>query len=305
MTRSPTPAVRAASEPRYKGSWTASVVIVKPTATMARIQRLARASKTTDAGPQSIRYGEKAAVNNTTWSVIGKYRDAKAKPATANATRPVAVWGARRILDSTVQSLVRWVGWLQLPPRHTQAGTVQLTPGKILSLCGISLREKRFKRSSYWPRSGLGISCAVAGTGRHRRCSPRVIAPLSRAHRVFRCRAYFRWTHCELFVVAQRPRRHHQRWALRRGRRTRLHRGDLAAGERIHPSLRSAHSPSVLDARLVPVTSFRSLAFGAGCSSRSRHFVPLTRLRWRLGSAGTHPWAAAARCRGPAARRWQ
>jgi hypothetical protein len=35
--------------------------------------------------------------------------------------------------------------------------------------------------------------------------------------------------------------------------------------------------------------SFRSVAVGAGCSSRSRHFVPLTRLRWRLGSGGTHP----------------
>jgi hypothetical protein len=62
---------------------------------MARIQRLARASKTTDTGAQSIRYGEKAAVTNTTSWVIGKYRDAKAKPAIANATRPVAVWGAR------------------------------------------------------------------------------------------------------------------------------------------------------------------------------------------------------------------
>ena len=95
MTRSPTSSLRAASEPRYKGSWTTSVARVKPTATVAKIQRLARISKTTDTGPQSIRYGEKVAVNNTTWLVIGKYRDAKAKPATANATRPMAVWGAR------------------------------------------------------------------------------------------------------------------------------------------------------------------------------------------------------------------
>ena len=95
MTRSPTPAVRAASEPRYKGSWTASVATVKPTATMARIQRLAKISKTTDTGAQSMRYGERAAVINTAWLVIGKYRDAKAQPATANATRPVPVWGAR------------------------------------------------------------------------------------------------------------------------------------------------------------------------------------------------------------------
>jgi hypothetical protein len=116
MTRSRTPAVRAASEPRYKGSWTASVAIVKPTATMARIQRLARVNKTTDIGPQSIRYGEKAAVDNTTSLVIGRKPDAKAKPATANATRPVAVWV---FLDTTVQSFVRWVGWLQLPP-HTR-----------------------------------------------------------------------------------------------------------------------------------------------------------------------------------------
>ena len=80
MTRTTTPAVRAASEPRYKGSWTASVATVKPTATRARIQRLARVSKTTDNGPQSVRYGERAAVNNTTWLVIGRYRDARAKP---------------------------------------------------------------------------------------------------------------------------------------------------------------------------------------------------------------------------------
>jgi hypothetical protein len=99
MTRSPTPAVRTASEPRYKGSWTDSDATVTPTATMAKIQRLARTSKLTDTGPQSIRYGEKAAVTNTTSWVIGKYRAAKAQPAIAHAMRPVAVSGARRILD--------------------------------------------------------------------------------------------------------------------------------------------------------------------------------------------------------------
>ena len=55
MTRRPNRPVRAASEPRYKGSWTASVAIVNPTAMTARIQRLARISRTTDSGPQSIR----------------------------------------------------------------------------------------------------------------------------------------------------------------------------------------------------------------------------------------------------------
>lgn len=64
----------------------------------------------------------------------------------------------------------------------------------------------------------------------------RVIARLSRAHRVLWCRVRLCWTHpqCELFVLAQRPRRHHQRWALCRGRQTRPHRGQLAAGEPIH-----------------------------------------------------------------------
>ena len=95
MTRSPTLGLRAASEPRYKGSWTASVVAVKLMATMVRIQRLARVSKSTETGPQSMRYGERAAVNNTTWLVIGRYLDAKAQAAMANATRPMAVWGFR------------------------------------------------------------------------------------------------------------------------------------------------------------------------------------------------------------------
>lgn len=78
-------------EARCKGSWTASVAIVKPTATMARIQCVARVSRTTASGPQSIKYGDRAAVNSTTWLVMGRYRDAKAKPATASATRPAAV----------------------------------------------------------------------------------------------------------------------------------------------------------------------------------------------------------------------
>ena len=93
MTRSRTPAVRAASEPRYKGSWTANIAIVKPTAAMARIQCRPQRSKAADTGAQSMRYGESAAVMNVAWLVIDKYRDAKAQPATTSATKPIAVWG--------------------------------------------------------------------------------------------------------------------------------------------------------------------------------------------------------------------
>jgi hypothetical protein len=75
-------------------------------ATMARIPRLARIRKSTETGPQSMRYGERAAVTNTTWLVIGRYLDAKAQLAMANATRPTAVWGFRWILVRTVQLLV-------------------------------------------------------------------------------------------------------------------------------------------------------------------------------------------------------
>ena len=66
-------------------------------------------------------------------------------------------------------------------------------------------------------RSGCYRSPARPGTvtARRRRRWLRVIALFSRAHRVLRCRVRFCWIHpdCELFVVAQHPRRHHQRWA--------------------------------------------------------------------------------------------
>ena len=232
MTRSPTPAVRAASEPRYKGSWTASVAIVKPTAMVARIQRLARVSKATDISPHSIRYGEKAAVNNTTWLVIGKYRDAKARLATVNATMPVTAWV---VLDTTVQSVCggRFVA---VAATHSQAGSTRLGPGRILLVrAELTCGRSGFKRSPFGLRGVFGISCAVACTGRRRRCSPHVIASFSRAHRVLRCRAHLCWTqpHRELFVVAQRqhrdvdgerrgdrrPRRGQPEPALRRHRR--------------------------------------------------------------------------------------
>jgi hypothetical protein len=93
INRTSTPAVRLASESRYKGSWTANAATVKPTAAMARIQCRPQISKAADTGAQSMRYGDSAAVMNVAWLVIDKYRDAKAQPATTSATKPIAVWG--------------------------------------------------------------------------------------------------------------------------------------------------------------------------------------------------------------------
>jgi FAD binding domain in molybdopterin dehydrogenase len=93
------------------------------------------------------------------------------------------------------------------------------------------------------PAHHCGVSCCVsdvrsaaqpsalrASTAAARRASS---LPSGRAHRVLRCRTHLCWTHrhCELFIVAQRPRPHHQRWARRRGRQAGAHRGQLAAGE--------------------------------------------------------------------------
>jgi hypothetical protein len=72
ITRTSTPAIRLASEPRYKGISTANIATVKPTAPIAGTQRRPHVSKTTDTGTQSMRDGEAAATNNTTWSVIGR-----------------------------------------------------------------------------------------------------------------------------------------------------------------------------------------------------------------------------------------
>ncbi len=105
MTRSPTPAARAAFEPRYKGSWTASIATIKPTVAMARIQCRPQRSKAADTGAQSMRYGDSAAVTNVAWLVIDKYRDAKAQPAATSATKPIAVWGILRIFDNLVDYL--------------------------------------------------------------------------------------------------------------------------------------------------------------------------------------------------------
>src|ERR1700730_586613 len=103
ITRMSTPAVRLASDLRYKGSWTATAATVKPTAAIARTQRRAQMSKAADTGAQSMRYGDSAAVITVTWFVIGKYRDAKAQPAMTSATTPIAVWSTLRIFDNIVQ----------------------------------------------------------------------------------------------------------------------------------------------------------------------------------------------------------
>jgi hypothetical protein len=66
------PPIRLASDPKYKGSWTANAASVKPKAPIARTQRRPQISKTTDTGAQSMRYVEAAAKNNTTWLVIGR-----------------------------------------------------------------------------------------------------------------------------------------------------------------------------------------------------------------------------------------
>jgi hypothetical protein len=72
ITRTSTPAVRLASDPKYMGSWNANVTTVKPMAPIARIQRRLNISKTADTGAQSMRYSEAAAKNNTAWLVIGR-----------------------------------------------------------------------------------------------------------------------------------------------------------------------------------------------------------------------------------------
>src|ERR1700687_5037805 len=93
ITRTSTPAARPASDPRNTGSWTVTAATVKPSATVARTQRRPQISKAADTGAQSMRYGDRAAVINVAWLVIGKYRDAKAQPAIASAMKPIAVWG--------------------------------------------------------------------------------------------------------------------------------------------------------------------------------------------------------------------
>src|SRR3984893_16311440 len=102
ITRMSTPAVRLASDLRYKGSWTATAATVKPTAAIARTQRRAQMSKAADTGARSMRYEDGAAVITVTWFVIGKYRDAKAQPAMTSATT-IAVWSTLRIFDNIVQ----------------------------------------------------------------------------------------------------------------------------------------------------------------------------------------------------------
>ena len=72
---------------------------------MARIQCRPQRSKAADTGAQSMRYGDSAAVINVAWLVIGKYRDAKAQPATTSATKPIAVWGILLIFDTIVHYL--------------------------------------------------------------------------------------------------------------------------------------------------------------------------------------------------------
>ena len=42
-----------------------------------------QANKIAETAAQSMTYGERAAVNNTTWLVIGRYRDASAQQAMA------------------------------------------------------------------------------------------------------------------------------------------------------------------------------------------------------------------------------
>jgi hypothetical protein len=72
ITRTSTPAIRLTPDPKYKGSWTATAATAKPSAAIARAQRRPHISKTTDTGAQSMRYGEAAVKNNTTWLVIGR-----------------------------------------------------------------------------------------------------------------------------------------------------------------------------------------------------------------------------------------
>ena len=103
ITRISTPAVRLASDPRYKGSWTATAATVNPSAAIANTQRRAQMSNAADAGAQSMRYGDSAAVITVTWLVIDKYRNAKAQPAIMSATKPITVWGTLRIFDNIVQ----------------------------------------------------------------------------------------------------------------------------------------------------------------------------------------------------------
>jgi hypothetical protein len=103
ITRISTSAARLTSDPRYKGSWTATAATVKPSAAIARTQRRPQISKAADTGAQSMRYGDSTAVINVAWFVIDKYRDAKAQPATASATKPTAVCGTLSIFDNIVQ----------------------------------------------------------------------------------------------------------------------------------------------------------------------------------------------------------
>ena len=93
ITRISRPVVRLASDPKYKGSWTATAATVKASAATARNQRRPQMSKAADTGAQSMTYGDSAAMINTAWLVIDTYRDAKAQPAIASATKPIAVWG--------------------------------------------------------------------------------------------------------------------------------------------------------------------------------------------------------------------
>ena len=88
----------------------------------------------------------------------------------------------------------------------------------------------------------------------------------NRAHRVLRCRAHLCCTHshCELFVVAQRPRRHGHRWALGRGGQTRLHRGQLAAGEPIQPGPQICAQP-------LPVVAELADTLGRGVDIAAQH----------------------------------
>ena len=136
-------------------------------------------------------------------------------------------------------------------------------------------------------RSGCPVSAQPSQRGRRRRWL-RAIVPVSRGHRVLRCRVHLCWIHpdFELFVVAQRPSRHHQRWARRRGRQTCPHRRQLAAAERIQPG------PHIFTQPLPAVISHPSRHIGpAGRGGESdRHRVART-----LAVCGTS--TAAWRCR--------